>query len=354
MHDPDDPDHLPECGPNGCAGCPIALAERQMDAAAARLAERQRAADLAIADIACDHVAGAPCSLCDAERRRTTAATPANPAERSRDAAIGRVRAAMEHVETAQRELGLAAQDLCAVTGLGDQHRGAMTLYERVHRLWYRLDDVVGRARQAPVRDLYGPFMLDGNATPAGDVRPDEHPHRGCGGRTGGPAAHGLSKIAAAAAVALALASGCDFDTGGCQGDQCPLDAPPEDAGGDAGDGDTDAPPPPDAPLDAPTGDLPLDAECVPLADRCAPGLTCRLRGSSTGRCRPIGPQLAGDACAAEDECGQYMACVPDAAMDLRCFLICEVANPLIRCSVNQTCVEFPQPGTPTGLCFPP
>ncbi len=152
-------------------------------------------------------------------------------------------------------------------------------------------------------------------------------------------------------ALALALAA-CSFSPpGGPRGDDNPPDGGPdarEVAPTDARDG-REA----DAAVDAPPGGLPIDSACTPLQAECAAGLTCRLRGGNIGTCRPVGPLMAGDQCAAEDQCGAMMACVPADANKLRCMVICEVAHPEIRCNGNQTCIAFPQPGTPTGLCVP-
>lgn len=155
-------------------------------------------------------------------------------------------------------------------------------------------------------------------------------------------------------ALALALTA-CSFAPSGGAGDQPDAATPDGDGGIDAlADAGVDAPPGvlTDAGVDAP-GALPIDSACTPLAAECAAGLTCRLRGGSIGVCRPVGPLGAGAQCASEDQCGAMMACIPADANKLRCMVICEVAHPEIRCSAGQTCIAFPQPGTPTGLCVP-
>lgn len=120
-------------------------------------------------------------------RARLEAGLPA-----SRAAALKRARAALEHIEAAQRELSLAASDLSSINGGAALQKAAMDLCDKVHRYWYRVSGAIDRARDAPLaRDK---FTLDSLAAPDGVVRPDEHPHRGCGGQTGGPRAHGLRR----------------------------------------------------------------------------------------------------------------------------------------------------------------
>lgn len=113
----------------------------------------------------------------------------------SRAAALERARAALEHIEAAQRELANASADLSAINGGAALQATAMKLYDHVHRYWYRVNDAINRVKPTPVgRDK---FTLDGCAAPDGVVPDDEHPHRGCGGQTGGPRAHGLCRTLA-------------------------------------------------------------------------------------------------------------------------------------------------------------
>lgn len=154
--------------------------------------------------------------------------------------------------------------------------------------------------------------------------------------------------------TAAAVLAGCSFAPGGGQ-----HLVTPDGGADDARRPDADQPPDPDAgpltdgaPTDAP-GLLPIDSECTPVAEQCAPGLTCRIRGSSTGRCRPVGPFPAGAACTGEDECGANMACIPAEGQTLRCFVVCDRNDPLRRCSPSQTCAAFWAPTWPTGVCVP-
>lgn len=123
-------------------------------------------------------------------RARFEAGLPA-----SRAAALERARAALEHIEAAQRELSLAASDLSAINGGAALQRVAMSLCDKVHAYWYRVNDKIEASRHAPLkRDA---FTLDSLAAPDGTVTADEHPHRGCGGCVAGPRAHGLRRTIA-------------------------------------------------------------------------------------------------------------------------------------------------------------
>jgi hypothetical protein len=122
-----------------------------------------------------------------AYRARFEAGLPA-----SRLAALERARAALEHIEAAQRELVNASADLSAINGGAALQHVAMTMHDKVKAFWYRVNDKIAQMAQAPLaRDK---FTLDGMAAPDGVVSGDEHPHRGCGGQIGGPRAHGLHR----------------------------------------------------------------------------------------------------------------------------------------------------------------
>ena len=87
-----------------------------------------------------------------------------------------RVRAAMEHVEEAQRELGRAQADLCSVIGYTKEFDRLRKLYEAVKTEWYRLD---GKLRSVPPKTNPRMGQLDREPN-----EKDAEPHRqGCGGR---------------------------------------------------------------------------------------------------------------------------------------------------------------------------
>lgn len=100
-----------------------------------------------------------------------------------RQAGSARVRAAMQHVEEAQRELGRAMMDLSAVIGYVREGAALEKLYDKVKAEWYRLDSRVGFDERNQSRKPVG-FVG------ALDREPDELdmiPHRGCGNPTWGP-----------------------------------------------------------------------------------------------------------------------------------------------------------------------
>lgn len=91
-----------------------------------------------------------------------------------KEAGTLRVRAAMEHVEEAQREIGRAEADLSAVIGYGPEYLRLLKLYKIIKAQWYKLDATL---RRVPVKSNPRLGDLDRDATEA-----DAEPHaRGCG-----------------------------------------------------------------------------------------------------------------------------------------------------------------------------
>ena len=128
-----------------------------------------------------------------------------------------------------------------------------------------------------------------------------------------------------------------------CDG-ACELDAAQD---GDAGDGGVCFGTCPA--VDAAGGTLPINAACEPLLDQCAPGLTCRIRDAHDGICRTAGALLEGQVCTSVDQCGPNLACLSAGAGVLRCFLVCDVGAPALRCTSSQTCIRYW--GDDTGVC---
>lgn len=124
---------------------------------------------------------------------------------------------------------------------------------------------------------------------------------------------------------------------------------------------DATAPGPDAAALDAAPPDadgLPRSAQCDPLADECATGLTCRIRPDPVmGSCEPIGPEPAGGDCTSgfsgdDSVCGADMGCRA-AGVGAICAVLCSPADPGARCSPSQTCLDTGEWG-PIGSCDPP
>ncbi len=53
--------------------------------------------------------------------------------------ADAKVRAALDHIEEAQQELGRACQELCPIIGGASQWKRVRALYDRVHDEWHRV-----------------------------------------------------------------------------------------------------------------------------------------------------------------------------------------------------------------------
>ena len=105
-----------------------------------------------------------------------TTTTP--PALTRRSAGTARVRAAMEHLTSAQLELRRAAMDLGAVTGYAVEHGTIRSLHDQSRAAWNMLDDKIG----GPPKGKTG--ELDRNPTEA-----DRNAHEaGCGERSYGRA----------------------------------------------------------------------------------------------------------------------------------------------------------------------
>lgn len=89
-----------------------------------------------------------------------------------------RVRAALDHVQQAQVELGLAMADLCSVIGYVPESDRLNKLYAKIKDEWYRLDTKIARG---PTRAFPQINQLD--HTPTADEQINAHAG-GCGRRS--------------------------------------------------------------------------------------------------------------------------------------------------------------------------
>lgn len=67
---------------------------------------------------------------------------------------LARVKAALDHIQTAQLELSHAQADLSAVRGYVDDWRRLGKLYERIRAEWYRLNTKMERPGKGETGDL--------------------------------------------------------------------------------------------------------------------------------------------------------------------------------------------------------
>lgn len=100
--------------------------------------------------------------------------------------------------------------------------------------------------------------------------------------------------------------------------------------------------------------------DCNVFLDQCGDDLTCGFGsgGSPDGRCRLIGPSDEGDLCGDEggtSECGAQMACGPfyfDGAWPpYYCQVLCDVDEPLARCTLDQSCDRWSLSEPRLGFC---
>lgn len=91
---------------------------------------------------------------------------------------------------------------------------------------------------------------------------------------------------------------------------------------------------------DAGSSGLPLDADCDPLLDECAIGLTCRvINVSGAGICQTVGPLGVSEYCldVGDAGCGYAMQCHGVAG----CLVTCDPIAPGPRCVGNDVCVAW-------------
>lgn len=94
-----------------------------------------------------------------------------------REAGSLRVRAAMDHVQTAQRELSRAMADLSSVRGYVSDGDRLRRLYDRVHAEWYRLNGKLERPARGQVGELdREPLAADADPHANGCGRPRWRP----------------------------------------------------------------------------------------------------------------------------------------------------------------------------------
>lgn len=116
-----------------------------------------------------------------------------------------------------------------------------------------------------------------------------------------------------------------------------------------------------------------LGVDCNALLDQCGAGLTCGY-GTSEGNprgvtldgvCRLLGPLGEGDVCVDEDNmgpgtpgCGEAMGCgpLPRSIGRCPCFcqIMCDVDDPLKRCTLDQTCEPISLAEPRLGYCCTP
>lgn len=99
------------------------------------------------------------------------------------------------------------------------------------------------------------------------------------------------------------------------------------------------------ASADPPGEPGPLNVPCIPTANSCVEGFTCRLRTATTGLCRPVAGGAPGDACEVDDHCGANMTCIEPSHV---CAVVCSTAAPAARCGALR-CV--PVWSAAVGIC---
>lgn len=115
---------------------------------------------------------------------------------------------------------------------------------------------------------------------------------------------------------------------------------------------------------DDPDAGRSLGDDCNALLDQCGAGLTCTYGPGATleGICRAIGPLGEGEQCGVDGggtpECGEAMACGPlplsSGVPPYYCQIMCDVDDPLERCTLDQSCERFSLDEPRLGFCYDP